>query len=155
MLFAGQSRLLPRTTSPDPDLSQSVSSDSQQHTVVADQRGGARSGIELHFIQKDREGEREREERKGGRIPPFLELQQLHRPLLCRFLLLAVAAGEEEEEEEPGTCGTKTGTVPANSPLGAVSALRTEERKATFPRRNSAGNFPAQHRSRTSRPLYL
>lgn len=58
-----------RTTSPDPDLSQSVS-DSQQHTVVADQRGGAHSRIKLHSITA----------RIGGRIPPFPELQQLHRP---------------------------------------------------------------------------
>lgn len=59
--FAGQSRLLPCTTSPDPDLSQSVS-DSQQHTVVADQRGGAQSGIKLHCISSNTK----KEEKKGG-----------------------------------------------------------------------------------------
>lgn len=65
-------RLLPCATSHDPDLSQSLSV-SQKHIVLLDRRDGARSRIKPHCVPS-------KNTEKGGRIPPFSELQQLQRP---------------------------------------------------------------------------
>lgn len=66
--FPGHSRLLPCTTSPDPDLSQSVS-DCQQHTVVVAERGGAHGRIKLlcvSSVKKKKRGPRP----SASRVPP-------------------------------------------------------------------------------------
>lgn len=114
--------------------------------MVADQRGGAHSGIKLHCISS------KKSEKRGGASHHFQSSNNF--PGLG---VLISPAGRGCTRGQPGTCGTKTGTVPADYLLGAGSHLPTGEKRATFPRRNSpsVGNFPAQHRSRTSRLLYL
>lgn len=140
LLFAGHCRLLPCTTSPDPDLSQ-ILSDSRQHNTLnvealADQRGCAYSRIKLHCIsfKKNRT-----KKRGGASIPPFPEFQQLHRP---SSVLISPAAHRENRE----LTELKTRTVPADHLLGALSIFAYgRKKKATFPRRKSpsVGKLPS------------
>lgn len=122
LLFAGQSRLLPCTTSPDPDLSQSVS-DSQQHTVVADLRGGAHSGIKLHCISSatTKKKKKKKSEKRGAH--PTISRVTTTSPAWCA----ALSGWPCRRQGGPGTYGTRTGTVAADYLLGAVSVLQTEE----------------------------
>lgn len=104
------------TTSPDPDLSQNVS-DSQQHTVVADQRGGAHSGDKAAFHPKKNRG-------KGGAdIPPFPRVITTS-PAWCADLpwLHTDRDNRELEELKAGRCQQIV------SVLGAVSILQAEEK---------------------------
>lgn len=113
--FGGLSRLLPFTTSHDPDLSQSLSL-SQKHIALLDRRDGAHSRIKLHCVSSKREKNTEKE----GRISPFSQLQQLQRP----GVLLSLAGRGCRR----GELGTETGTVSADRLIGAVSVLPTREK---------------------------
>lgn len=113
--FGVLSRLLPCTTSHDPDRSQSLSL-SQKHIVLLDRRDGAHSRIKRHCVSFERDNNTDKE----GRIWPFIQLQQLRRPGV-----LVSPAGRGCRR---GGLGTETGTVSADCLIGAVSVSPTREK---------------------------
>lgn len=102
------------------------------NTAVGDGQDGAASWRELQRLYTHKT-------RQWGRVPPFLQLQQLY----LHPGLIPPPPGSKKEAP-----GTQTQTVHQ-----IICWCRGE--KATFPRRNSpsVGKFPEQHRSRISRPL--
>lgn len=132
--FGGRSKLRPARRHSIP-ISPKASAILVTNTAVGEQQDAAPSWIKLRRFRTPKS-------RQRGRVPPFLQLQQLYlHPGLT-----------PPQPPPPPPAPRREDREPKQTVQQIICSCRGE--KATFPRRNcpSVGKFPAQHRARICSP---